>query len=194
MYEEASAVPLVAAGPSLPAGERCSTAVSLVDIYPTIVEALCGALDERECALPGESLVALAREMPNDRVVFSELHDDGSLTGTFMVRRGNWKLVHYAGYSPQMFDLSADPFETCDLAGDPTAGDIQGQLYDALHRIVDPEAVNERVFADQRARIEQLGGVEGILARAPISTSPRCRTESTARRRPARIDRHRASP
>ncbi len=160
MYEEASAVPLVAAGPGLPAGERCSTAVSLVDIYPTIVEALCGALDERECALPGESLVALAREMPSDRVVFSELHDDGSLTGTFMVRRGDWKLVHYAGYSPQLFDLSADPFETCDLAGDPATGDIQGQLYDALHRIVDPEAVNERVFADQRARIEQLGGVD----------------------------------
>ena len=172
MYEEASAVPLVAAGPGLPAGERCSTAVSLVDIYPTVVEALCGALEERERALPGESLVALARERPRDRVVFSELHDDGSLTGTFMVRKGDWKLVHYVGYPPQLFDLSADPFETCDLAGDPANSDIQRQLYDALHRILDPEAVNERVFADQRARIEQLGGVEGILARADFNFTP----------------------
>ena len=172
MYEEASAVSLVAAGPGMPAGERCSTAVSLVDIYPTIVEALCGALDERERALPGESLVALAREQPRDRVVFSELHDDGSLTGTFMLRRGDWKLVHYVGYPPQLFDLSADPFEERDLAGDPAAGDIQRHLYEALHRIVDPEAVNERVFADQRARIEQLGGVEGILARPDFNFTP----------------------
>ena len=56
MYEEACAVPLVAAGPGIRAGQRCSTAVSLVDIYPTVVEALCGTLDEREGVLPGENL------------------------------------------------------------------------------------------------------------------------------------------
>ena len=172
MYEEASAVPLVAAGPGMPSGNRCSTAVSLVDIYPTLVEALCEALDERERALPGDNLVALARAEPHDRVVFSELHDDGSLTGTFMVRKGAWKLVHYVGYPPQLFDLSADPLEERDLAGASATADIQGRLYDALHTIVDPEAVNERVFADQRDRIEQFGGVEGILARPDFNFTP----------------------
>ena len=172
MYEEASAVPLVAAGPGMPAGQRCPTVVSLVDIYPTVAEALCGALDGRERALPGESLVALAQAEPRDRVVFSELHDDGSLTGTFMVRKGDWKLVHYVGYPPQLFDLSADPFEERDLAGDFSTAGIQRDLYDALHSIVDPEAVNERVFADQRDRIEQLGGVEGILARPDFNFTP----------------------
>ena len=172
MYEEASAVPLVAAGPGLPVGKRSSSAVSLVDIYPTVVEALCGALDGRERALPGESLVALAQAEPRDRVVFSELHDDGSLTGTFMVRKGDWKLVHYVGYPPQLFDLLADPFEERDLAGDSSTADIQRDLYDALHSIVDPEAVNERVFADQRDRIEQLGGVEGILVRPDFNFTP----------------------
>ena len=172
MYEEASAVPLVAAGPGMPVGQRCSTAVSLVDIYPTVVEAHCGALDERERALPGESLVALARAAPRDRVVFGELHDDGALTGTFMVRKGAWKLVHFVGYPPQLFDLSADPYEERDLAGDSSTAEVQRQLYDALHRIVDPEAVNQRVFADQRDRIEQLGGVEGILARPDFNFTP----------------------
>ena len=112
MYEESSAVPLIAAGPGLPAGKRCSTAVSLEDIYPTIVESVCGELDARERALPGDGLIALAHTEPQDRVVFSELHDDGSLTGTFMVRREGWKLVHYEDHPPQLFDLSADPFET----------------------------------------------------------------------------------
>ena len=172
MYEESSAVPLIVAGPGMPAGKRCSTAVSLVDIYPTVVESLCGTLDARERALPGDSLIALARTEPQDRVVFSELHDDGSLTGTFMVRKGGWKLVHYVGHPAQMFDLLADPLETHDLAGSPATADIQSQLYDALRAIADLEAVNRRVFADQRARIERLGGVDAILARADFNFTP----------------------
>ena len=172
MYEESSAVPLVVAGPGMPGSKRCSTAVSLVDIYPTIVESLCEPLDARERALPGDSLIDLVRTEPQDRVVFSELHDDGSLTGTFMMRRGGWKLVHYVGHPPQLFDLSVDPSETRDLAGTPAAADIQSQLYDALHAIVDPEAVDRRVFADQRARIERLGGVDAILARPDFNFTP----------------------
>ena len=80
--------------------------------------------------------------------------------------------MHYVGYPPQLFDLSTDPFEERDLAGHPSTAEIQGELYDALHRIVDPEAVNKRVFANQRARIEQIGGVEGILARPDFNFTP----------------------
>ena len=172
MYEESSGVPLVMAGPGVAAGQRCATAVSLVDIYPTVVESVCGALDAREHALPGDSLITLARERPADRVVFSELHDDGSMTGEFMVRRGDWKLVHYVGYPPQLFDLAADPFEAHDLAGRPEAAEVQRRLYEALYGIVDPEAVDRRAFADQQARIERLGGVEAILSRPDFNFTP----------------------
>ena len=172
MYEESSAVPLVMAGPGVAAGKRCATAVSLVDVYPTIVESACGALDARERSLPGDSLIALAQECPTDRVVFSELHDDGSLTGEFMVRRGDCKLVHYVGYPPQLFDLASDPFEERDLAGRPETAAIQDGLYRELRRIVDPDAVNRRAFDDQAARIERLGGVQAILARPDFNFTP----------------------
>ena len=172
MYEESSGVPMLIAGPGIAAGTRCATPVSLVDVYPTVVELACGSLDTRERALPGESLVALAREQPAERVVFSEMHDDGSMTGAYMVRQGDWKLVHYVGHAPQLFDLAADPFEEHDLAGRPETADIQGRLYDLLHGIVDPEAADRRAFADQRARIERLGGVEAILARPDFNFTP----------------------
>ena len=172
MYEESSAVPLVMAGPGVAAGQRCATAVSLVDAYPTVVESVCGDLDARERSLPGDSLITLAREQPADRVVFSELHDDGSMTGEFMVRRGDWKLVHYVGHSPQLFDLAADPFEEHDLAGRPEAADIRSRLYDELYSIVDPEAVDRIAFADQQARIQRLGGVEAILSRPDFNFTP----------------------
>ena len=172
MYEESSGVPLVMAGPGVAAGQRCATPVSLVDIYPTVVESVCGELDAQERALPGDSLIALAREQPADRVVFSELHDDGSMTGEFMVRKGDWKLVHYVGYPPQLFDLGADPFEEVDLAGRPETADVRSRLYDELRGIVDPDAVNRLVFADQQARIERLGGVEAILSRPDFNFTP----------------------
>ena len=89
-----------------------------------------------------------------------------------MVRQGNWKLIHYEGYPPQLFDLAADPFEQRDLAGSPSVASVRSQLYEALHRIVDPEAINARVFADQKGRIEELGGPDGILAREDFNFTP----------------------
>ena len=172
MYEESSGVPLVMAGPGVAEGKRCATAVSLVDVYPTVVESACGELDVRERALPGDNLIRLAREQPANRVVFSELHDDGSMTGEFMVRQGNWKLVHYVGHPPQLFDLGTDPFEERDLAGGPDTADVQSRLYDVLYRIVDPEAADRTAFADQQARIERLGGVEAILLRPDFNFTP----------------------
>ena len=172
MYEESSGVPLLMAGPGVAAGARCATPVSLVDIYPTVVEFACGALDARERALPGRNLVGLVGEHPADRVVFGEMHDDGSMTGTFMVRRGDWKLVHYVGGPPQLFDLAADPFEARDLAGRSDTAEVQRRLYEELHRIVDPEAADRRAFADQEARIERLGGVGAILARPDFNFTP----------------------
>ena len=172
MYEESSGVPLLISGPGIPAEKRCPTPVSLVDVYPTVVESVCGELDEREYKLPGESLIAIVRKQATDRVVFNELHDDGSLTGEFMVRQGAWKLVHYVGYPPQLFDLSTDPFEETDLAGRPETHDVQGRLYGELRKIVDPDEINQRAFADQKARIEQLGGVEAILSREDFNFTP----------------------
>jgi len=172
MYEESSGVPLLVSGPGINPGTRCSTPVSLVDIYPTVVETVCGELDARERRLPGNSLIALAREQSPDRVVFSEMHDDGSMTGEFMVRENAWKLVHYVDYPAQLFDLSTDPFEQTDLAGRPETQAVQGRLYDRLHKIVDPESVNRRVFTDQQARIERLGGVDAILSRADFNFTP----------------------
>ena len=163
---------MVMAGPGIAAGQRCATPVSLVDVYPTVVECVCETLNAHECALPGDNLITLAREQPADRIVFSELHDDGSMTGEFMVRQGNWKLVHYVGYPPQLFDLAADPFEEHDLSGRPETAGVRSRLYDALYEIVDPEAVDRLAFADQQARIERLGGVEAILSRPDFNFTP----------------------
>jgi choline-sulfatase len=171
-YEDSCAVPMVMAGPCVAAGARCATPVSLVDIYPTIVKAAGGVLDDRERALPGSDLRQIARHACQERVVFSEYHAAGSTSGGFMVRKGNWKLIYYVGHPPQLFNLSEDPREKHDLSGLDETSEIQSELEAELRRIVDPEAADTQAFSDQARRIEQLGGEDVLRSKTEIGFTP----------------------
>ena len=102
MYEEAVGVPLILNGPGIPAGHHVATPVSLVDAYPTIIDAVGETATAEERKLPGTSLLKLLDGQDADRTVFSEYHAVGSMTGIFMVRFGRFKYVHYDGYRPQL--------------------------------------------------------------------------------------------
>lgn len=171
-YEDSCAVPMTIAGPNVAQGQRCKTPVSLVDIYPTIVEAAGGMLSEKEQALPGCDLRKLAKIEPEDRIVFSEYHAAGSSSAGYMVRKGDWKLVHYVGHPPQLFDLANDPLEANDLSGKDETAAIQAELDRELRKIVDPDAADAMAFADQALRIEQLGGADAIRAKTEIGFTP----------------------
>ncbi len=172
MYEEAVGVPLILKGPGIPSGHRVSTPVSLVDMYPTIIDAVGETAAPEERNLPGTSLLRLLDGQDADRTVFSEYHAVGSMTGIFMVRFGRYKYVHYDGYRPQLFDLDADPMETRDLAlvGGHDALIAEGKR--RLCAICDPAEVSARAFNDQDRRIEELGGAEAVLKRGSYPYTP----------------------
>lgn len=171
-YEDSAAVPLIMAGPGVQEGTRCATPASLVDIYPTVVEAAGSHLSDREYALPGSDLRKLAIDNPEDRAVFSEYHAAGSTSGGFMLRKGDWKLVYYAGHPPQIFNLRNDPRETTDLCGSPAIAAIQAEMETELRMIVDPDAASAQAFVDQQRRINELGGEDVIRAKAEIGYTP----------------------
>ena len=160
MYDASAGVPMIAAGPGFPRGRRVGTGTSLLDLAAMARDiAGCGETG----AGPSLSAVAQAPDDP-ERTVFSEYHDGGSTTGTFMVRWQDWKYVHYVGMRPQLFDLAQDPHELDDLAvSRPDAPEVQAAIAEGLRRLrtyCDPEAVNAQCFADQARRIEELGGAE----------------------------------
>ena len=159
MYEESAAIPLILRSPDLAPG-RCRTPASLVDLYPTILEHFGIARDERSDR-PGTSLTTLAlQDYDESRVVFSEYHAAGSVSGAFMIRKGDWKLIHYEGFQPELFNLAHDPEEENDLAGDRASTVHLQELYGELGRICDTAAVNRQAFRDQHALIESFGGKE----------------------------------
>jgi choline-sulfatase len=171
-YEESAAVPMIIAGPGIPVGKASSTPVTLVDVYPTIVQSVGLVLDATEQALPGKSLVDLAWNDQPERVAFGEYHAAGSITAMYLVRKGRWKYIHHVGYAPELFDLQDDPGETRDLAQDDKHAHVLAMMDAELRKIVDPEAVNARAFADQKAKIDHFGGVEALIKRGDFGYSP----------------------
>ena len=172
MYEDSVGIPLILGGAGAPVGV-CDTPVSLIDAHQTILEAAGLALCEADLALPGRSLYRLAAE-PEDpgRPVFSEYHDGGAITGFFMLRRGRWKYVVYPGFAPQLFDLDSDPFEQTDLSHSRAHAEVRPECHRAMCEIGDPDVLNAQAFADQARRIEELGGVEAILAIESFDFTP----------------------
>jgi choline-sulfatase len=173
LYEASAGVPLIVAGPDMPRGERRAAPVAHVDLFPTVLESVGVSLAEADADLPGQSLwmPALGREA-TDRPVFAEYHAHGSQTGMFMLRRGPYKLIHHVGLQPELFDLAQDPNELHDLAGQETFAPVMADLYRALEAECDPAATDARAKADQRQRVEELGGREAIGAAERILYSP----------------------
>ncbi len=165
MYEASVGVPMIAAGPGIPAGRRVKTGTTLLDIAATAVDVTGVTPDAQSTALPGVSLLDIANQLDDtDRTIFSEYHDGGSTTGTFMVRWGHWKFVYYVDHAPQLFDLVADPHELINLAvegvNDLAVQAAWQESEKRLRAICDPEKVNALCFADQKRRIAELGGEE----------------------------------
>lgn len=165
MYEESVGIPMLVSGPGIPRKKTVHTVVSLIDVFPTVIEMAGERLSTSERRLPGRSLVRIAEGHVPRRTVLSEYHAGGSITGSFMVRVGKWKYVHYVGYAPQLFDLEADPFETRDFGQSSDHADVRAQCEAKLRAIVDPDTVNAQAFADQAATIARHGGEAAVRKR-----------------------------
>jgi choline-sulfatase len=170
-YKESAHVPLVMAGPGIAAGQTVRTPVSLVDVFPTVLDGAGVPPDPADRDLPGRSLFSMP---PDDRTrtVVGEYHAAGAVSGVFMLRRDTWKYLHYLGFPPQLFDLAADPEEPHDLAADPAHGPTLVAFERELRAMLDPEAVDARAKADQAAIIERHGGREAVLARGSFGATP----------------------
>jgi choline-sulfatase len=175
MYDGAAAIPLIVAGPDVPARKAVSTPVSLVDGFPTIIEAVGAQLAPEDTDLPGASLLRLAQDDDHDRTVFSEYHAIFSTGGIFMVRDAQYKYVYYVDAPPQLFDMRADPQEIHNLADDPAYANVLKACDLKLRAICDPEEVDRRAKADQRRRVDAAGGPAAVLAggvKIPYTPAP----------------------
>ncbi|XP_041519425.1 arylsulfatase K [Microtus oregoni] len=125
MYEASTHVPLLIMGPGIKTNIQVPNVVSLVDIYPTMLDIAGIAVPQ---TLSGYSLLTLSSEASANEQTFkmhhppwilSEFHGCNANASTYMLRTGQWKYIAYsdgASVQPQLFDLSSDPDELTNIA------------------------------------------------------------------------------
>jgi choline-sulfatase len=163
-FERAIRVPLVFAGPGIPAGRRVPEPVSHVDLMPSFT-ALAGS----ETAHDGRSLLPLLEGQADPtREVVGQYTGEGYDHPLIMLRREGWKFIHSQAEGSFLYDLAADPMERRNIA-DSARGRI---LRDEVEQRWDLAALRQAVLGSQRRR--RL--IHGALTRgqvAPWDFAPR---------------------
>ena len=172
MYEESAGIPMIMAGPDVPAGKVCDAPVMLADGFQTFIHALGARPDPRDKDLPGVSLLDIANGSVPKRTILSEYHAAGAITASYMIRHGQYKYVHYVGMAPMLFDLQSDPHERKDLGSEPALKATVAECEALLRKVVDPEAADRLARADQKVYIEKHGGRDAILGKGTFRYSP----------------------
>jgi arylsulfatase A-like enzyme len=140
-------IPLIVVDPGSPAesrGRSCTALVGAIDILPTFIEALGGTPPRHR--LEGFSLLPWLRASEPTRwreAVFSEcdyarlpvrraLGTEALESRITMAFDGRWKMLHYLGYPPMLFDLQEDPHELHDLGRDSGYASARERMKDLL--------------------------------------------------------------
>lgn len=170
MYEESVAVPMILSSQDNTKGKIVKTPVSLIDVFPTIIDAF--DLDE-VADIPGCSLFEIAKKNDNGkRLVLSEYHGAGSISGAFMIRDGEYKYIHYVDCEPELYNLADDPDELTNLSNQAKSQGLLAYYQDRLFSILDPKSVDAEALADQANLIKRHGGVEKVLERGGLNGTP----------------------
>ena len=105
LWERTSNVPFIWAGPGVAEGARTDVTVSLIDMYPTLVE-MCGLPKPRQ-ELEGESLASTLSNPPaaTDRNVFlPHMHP-----GEYAIINRQWRYIRYGEDGEELYDLKEIP-------------------------------------------------------------------------------------
>jgi len=134
LWEETSRTPLIihVPGVSRPRG-RCSSPVSLVDLYPTLIE-LCGLPGRDD--LDGRSLAPLVRNPNRDWPYPALITHSPHWYGTnHAVHSRRYHYIHYRDGGEELYDNAADPHGWKNLAGDPAHAEAKRELKKWLPKV-----------------------------------------------------------
>lgn len=131
LYNSQIRVPLVLAGPRIPA-RRVAETVSLTDLVPTILD-LAGFVPPDAPTLDGRSLAGLAtgaRVDPEGGTAFAAMIKDRSSPGGITaVVKGRWKLID-SNSNLELYDIRSDPNERNNALGQ------QPKILDELRQLL----------------------------------------------------------
>ena len=117
LWEKANRVPFIIVAPGIEKGQVCSRPVSLIDIYPTLVE-LAGlpANESNE----GTSLVPLLKDPKKEwKPALMTMKKNNHA-----IRSDRWRYIRYSDGTEELYDHDEDPWEWKNLAKDQKYADV----------------------------------------------------------------------
>jgi arylsulfatase A-like enzyme len=142
LYDHSVRVPLVIAGPGIPAGRRRDSLCYLMDLFPTLCD-FTGV--PTPGSVEGKSLLPVIRgtqKQIRDSVFFAYTNVQRA------VRTDRWKLIVYnvkGQTTIQLFDVLNDPYETRNLAAEPAhasqVAELQALLKQHMAQLNDPSTL-----------------------------------------------------
>ena len=155
-FDCALQVPLIVAAPEMHEPTRRAENVSLVDLFPTVIDLAdpAGGLASVETPYDGRSLGSLLRgedELATPHVI-AELTGEGSEAPAVMVMEGAFKYIHCKTDPPQLYDRATDPHEQHNLAGQDATAEIEDRLAAYVAENWDLKALKQKVIDSQVQR------------------------------------------
>lgn len=157
-FEESVRVPMIFRWPGrVPAGTRCASPVSLLDLSLTLDRIGASDADASETAFSaaaegGDIRTLLFGDEDTGRAVFSEYYAHGAGLPIRMIRHGRFKYVYYHGERAELYDLEVDPGEKNNLAGRAEYAEREGELRVRVLDGWDPDGIDKKVRRSQRDR------------------------------------------
>lgn len=133
LFEQASHVPLIMAGPRVEArGQACNRVVELMDIYPTLTE-LCGLKTPR--VMEGASFAALLRQpnAPSSDPALTWVQNYGPHDGVAL-RTEFASYVRWTATSVELYNRQADPLEKANVAAEKSMSGVLRKMESALEK------------------------------------------------------------
>jgi arylsulfatase A-like enzyme len=133
LWERSGKVPLIVAGPGVPAGETRDQQAGLIDIYPTLLD-LAGLPENPVNA--GHSLVPLLADASAEWeypviTQWRRNRDNWDRRGQ-AVQMGAWRYSLWGDGSEELYNHADDPNEWTNLANDPATAEKHRELMDQL--------------------------------------------------------------
>jgi choline-sulfatase len=154
--EWSARVPLLFAGPGIAEGLRVKENVSLVDLYPTLLD-LAGITIPSDLPhrLDGHSFAPfLSGQRPDhwSNEVIIENNGEGTIRTIRALVKDQYKFIYTHERSDQLYDLEKDPDEWDNVVDDPAYADVAERLRARILDGWDPVQFQADIEASQRLR------------------------------------------
>lgn len=153
LWKDGAGVPMIIAGPGIPAGVRCHKPVQLLDIYPTLLE-LAGL--KADPGHEGHSLVPLLK---NAEAEWPHYARTSFGPGNYAIVSEGYRYIQYNDGSEEFYDCEKDPHEWYNVASDPKYADLvdehRKQIPLERHPILGENSTGHKSYAATEAILKK---------------------------------------